>query len=359
MTIPTFLYPAARSTVAAGGQPEVAIYGPVIGGLIMNPGTAGDQGVPTVEELYIDLIGPASLGISLTTYALEPGQLFVIPANFAGNISVNAATSGHRFSAYVIQNANSYTPPTGNFPPDGPTGVLRTILSYLYEEYRDDDDLQAFVDGFNGMAQDLIDWFVNINLPVYTSDTINGELLDWVAEGLYGLQRPALPSGLNHNIGPLNTYPPNPFNPLVPLNTIILASSQQVYFTNDDVFKRILTWHFFKGDGKVFTIRWLKRRIMRFLIGINGTAPNIDQTYVISVTFGLNYQVNINVGSGIRKITKSAMLNTFQSNTIKPNELDTSFTPLPQLPLAPILKAGIDTGILELPFQFTYVVTIH
>ena len=39
----------------------------------------------------------------------------------------------------------------------------------------------------------------------------------------------------------------------------------------DDVFKRILTWHFYKGDGKNFSVRWLKRRIWRFLQGANGT----------------------------------------------------------------------------------------
>ena len=84
--------------------------------------------------------------------------------------------------------------------------LTKTIPSYLYKEYDDDEALQAFVDAFNASAQDYVDWFNTIELPVYTSPTSSGDLLDWVAEGLYGIPRPSLfSSGGAQGIGPLDT----------------------------------------------------------------------------------------------------------------------------------------------------------
>ena len=84
--------------------------------------------------------------------------------------------------------------------------MLDTLLpSYLYLQYQDDDNLQAFVDVYNSQAQEYLDWFYSISLPVYTSDTISGSLLDWVAQGLYGMPRPVLATGVNQNLGPYNT----------------------------------------------------------------------------------------------------------------------------------------------------------
>lgn len=136
------------------------------------------------------------------------------------------------------------------------------------------------------------------------------------------------------------------------------VAPETFYATTDDVFKRIITWHFYKGDGKVFTIRWLKRRIMRFLEGTNGTAPNIDQTYQVSVSFGVGNQVNITILSGIRTFLSGAIFNGFAMNTQAFNAIQTSFVPLTNFALAPVLKAAIEAGACELPFQYTYVVSI-
>jgi len=246
-------------------------------------------------------------------------------------------------------------PPPVPFPPPGPTTVTKVIPAYLYQEYNDDDDLQGFFAAQNALAQDIVGWFATIGLPVYTGEQVSNLLLDWVIAGLYGIEgRPALPSGTNQDVGPLNTWALN----TLALNAYEIIGNQNFYATTDDIFRRILTWHFYKGDGKVFTIRWLKRRIMRFLTGVDGTAGETDETYPISVSFGAGNQVNIGVANGTRTITTSALLNTFALNTVALNELDSTFVPEPPFPLAPILKAGIDSGVLELPFQFTYVVTI-
>ena len=239
------------------------------------------------------------------------------------------------------------------FSPATP-GLPNVIPSYLYAEYSDDDDLQAFVAAQNALTQEWVNWFNQIGLPIYTGPLIAGALLDWVAQGLYGISRPVLPSGQPKTIGPYGTWA---FG-AIPYGILERLGPSTYYATNDDYFKRIITWHFFKGDGKVFNIRWLKRRVMRFLIGTDGTAPNIDQTYRISVSFGTGNQVNIRILNSLTAVTGGAVYGAFAYGTQPYGALTTSVTPLSQFPAAPIFKAAVDAGALELPFQFTYVVNI-
>lgn len=207
------------------------------------------------------------------------------------------------------------------FPPAVNTAIQNTIPSYLYVQYNDDDNLQWFVAMYNAYTQAYLDYFNNLLLPIYTNGTISGTLLDWVAEGLYGITRPGLPTAGSAGTGPFNTYVLNslPFNGSTP------AVTQTYYATSDDTFKRIITWLFYKGDGRVFNINWLKRRIKRFLTGVNGSDPGIQDTYDISVTFTAPLAATITVA------------NTAQST---------------------ILQAAIDAGVLELPFQITWTVTL-
>lgn len=236
--------------------------------------------------------------------------------------------------------------------------LTRTIPSYAYWQYSDDDDIQAFVAAFNEMAQEYVDWFNEIQLPVYTNAGLSGALLDWVIEGIYGLTRPSLPLGHSLQIGALNTYA---FNTIAfndgNLETAGASPGDPNYYAaSDDTFRRILTWHFFKGDGKVFDIRWLKRRVMRFLYGTNGVNFNVDQTYQISVTFGVGNQVNIRIITQIRTFTRTAAFNRFGFNTTPFNGFQTTSVQLPPVPNAAILASAIQSGVLELPFQFSYVV---
>lgn len=355
MTAAVRLYPAVRTTVPVAGTPVISMYGPLErGGVITNPASAADQGVPVAEVLYVCLTGDAGLVADGSTFAIQPGGTFNIPPGTTSNVSVNAATSGHKFSAFGSSPVVPYVPPTGTFPPPGPTTVTKTIPSYLYEQYSDDEDLPAFFSWFNGEAQDYVGWFADVGLPVYTNPMVSGDLLNWIGAGFYGYPRPSLPSGRNKNIGPLNTWTPNS----IPLNTLEIVGNQNYYATTDDIYKRCLTWHLYKGDGKVFTVRWLKRRVLRFLIGVDGTAPDVDDTRQISVTFGIDRQVNINILNGRRTVVGGALPNAFAPNTQTPNALKTSFVPFPQLATAPILKSAIESGVLELPFQFTFVVNI-
>lgn len=347
-------YRGASSVIRAGGAPQVALFGPMRGGIVYNPLTAADQGLTVAEVLWLDLVAPATVGESPTTVPVWPGDTYIVPPGDVLQVSVNAATTGHRFTSVLIQDATPFppTPPPGPFPPSVPGSLSRVIPSYLYEQYADDEDLQAFVSAYNSLSQQYVDWLNTVNLPVYPG--LSGGLLDWVGTGLYGYPRPSLSSGHNRNLGPFNTYVLNG----LAFNRIRRLGVGNVVATSDDVYKRAITWHFYKGDGKVFNLRWLKRRVMRFLNGASGGAPNIDNTYAVSVTFGVGNQVNIRLASGVRSVTGGAIFNRFRLNSVPFNRVNSSFTSTAAPANAPLLKEAIDSGVLELPFQFTYVVTI-
>lgn len=243
---------------------------------------------------------------------------------------------------------------TTAFPPSGPTSLTTVIPAYPYDEYNDDPDLQAFWAAYNTLAQTYLNWFVRIGLPIYTGPLIAGALLDRIAEGLYGISRPTLFSGRTRDVGPFNTWA---FN-TIPFDRLKRIGPQNYYVTTDDIFKRVITWLLFKGDGKVFDIRWLKRRVARFLTGVNGTAPNIDQTYQISVTFGVGGEVTIRLISGIRKVTSGALYDRFAFNTMRFNGINTSYEPLTPLADAQTFQEAIQAAVLDLPFQFTYDIVI-
>jgi len=337
--------------IPVGGEPIGIMWGPVAGGIITNPVRALDQDVPLAEVLYVDLVGPAAARETVTTVPVQPGGSFVVPAGFTGTVSVNAATSGHRFSAFVTQAAPPYppTPQAGTFPPSGPSTLMAIIPAYVYEQYQDDDDIQAWFAALNQLAQIYTTWFATIGLPVYTGPQISGPLLDLVAQGIYGMMRPSLSSGKNRDLGPFNTYG---FNELG-FNVRKTIGPSDVTVTSDDVFKRIMTWNFYKGDGNVFNVRWLKRRIMRFLIGTDGTAPNIDQTYVISVSLAPPNAIAIRISIGTRTVTGGALFNRIGFNRLAFNTLLTQYVSPPNPPLyAGVFKEAMLSGVLIMPFQY-------
>lgn len=253
------------------------------------------------------------------------------------------------------------TPEYAPFPPSAPSVLTTAIPSYLYVQYKDDDALQAFILAYNAMAQEYVDSFVGINLPCYNQPQISGQLLDLVGAGLYGLPRPPLSSGKNHTAGPYNT---RMFNQPLPYNGIKIIGPSNVVITDDDTYKRIITWHVFKGDGDYFNIAWLKRRVARFLFGANGNDPPVDQTYRIGVTIA-GTVVTITLFNSVTSLTgyMGFGLNPYNGRRGKPLPYNgmkavktTSTTPLP---FADKLTQAIQTGDLELPFQFTYNVIVQ
>jgi hypothetical protein len=366
------IWPLINSRILHGDAPMVVIYGPCVGGQITNPASATDQTLAVVEPLYIDLVNDAIVGQSQTCFAIQPGQTYTLPQDFAGTATVNAASTGHTFSGFVIHEAASYRPLDGEgdtgrpFPlPAGQISVIaQAIPSYLYQQYSDDDDLQAFVDAFNKIVGWYINWFAHLNPADYTQRHIESSLLDWVAAGLYGMRRTELPLGLYRSFGALNTYTLNQW----PLNKFDIVPPSDYQLTTDDIFRRILTWHLYKGDGDVFSIRWLKRRIKRFLSGVDGTGGDTradpealapDHTYEVSVTFGANNEVNINF-LRIRRVFRSgALFGTFLMNQRMLNEYNGEEFTFDLSPLAPTFMAAVNAGVLELPFQYKFIVNIN
>jgi hypothetical protein len=206
------------------------------------------------------------------------------------------------------------------FPPGSPTTTLNIIPAYAYVQYQDDDAVQAFFSAYNEYTQSYLNYLNNLNLPIYTRSFISGSLLDWVANGIYGFVRPVFSVAGTEGKGPLNTWPLN----TIPLNTDIAGKASSFTYANDDIFKRVLTWHLYKGDGEVFNAQWLKRRVNRFLNGINGTDPVVNP-YTVSVELTGPYAATINVPA---------------SN-----------------PTSAIFSQAVSQGVLELPFQITWTVT--
>jgi hypothetical protein len=199
--------------------------------------------------------------------------------------------------------------------------VTTNLPSYLYQQYNNDPDVLAFFTAYNTFSQTNLDTLNSLSLPIYTSKS--GALLDWVASSIYGTQRPILPY--------LGTSQPEVYNQAI-YNTTIYNTNKVLtsdgYFTvNDDFFKRILTWNFYKGDGFQFNTAWLKNRIYRFLGQPNGIALPIPDTYEISVSFAPNDVVNIYINAGALAVN------------------------------APIFQAAVNSGAINLPFQYTFNVT--
>ena len=92
--------PGNASQIAQGGVAVNAVLGGPNGGQIVNPYTPADQGIPNTEPLYVDPVGEAGLAGNGTTFALQPGQSWSVIPGQVTNTSVNAATSGHKFSVF-------------------------------------------------------------------------------------------------------------------------------------------------------------------------------------------------------------------------------------------------------------------
>lgn len=207
--------------------------------------------------------------------------------------------------------------------PTSTTNVTNTIPSYLYFQYINDPDLPSLISAYNTITQEYVDWFNDVNLPIYSG--LSGPLLDWIGQGIYGIARPTLEGSSSTIMGQIASYAIDG----VPISDLEILEPTTIYVTPDDIYKRIITWWYYKGDGFAFTIPWLKKRIYRFLFGINGTNPNPAFTPTISVTFTESPSPACNI----------------------------TITSTPE-PVGQYLLAAIEQNVLGLPFRFSYNVTL-
>ena len=91
--------PGLSIVVATSGSPVPVIPAGASGGLITNPYAAEDQNLVSVEPLYVNAAGNATLNGNNTTFALQPGESWNVIPGQTTITTVNAATGGHAFSA--------------------------------------------------------------------------------------------------------------------------------------------------------------------------------------------------------------------------------------------------------------------
>jgi len=89
----------ASSTSATPGTAVIAIAADQNGGYIVNPASAADQGLATVEVLYVNQVTNATLLANGTTIALQPGQSYSIIPNTVTAVTVAAASANHKFTS--------------------------------------------------------------------------------------------------------------------------------------------------------------------------------------------------------------------------------------------------------------------
>ena len=215
-----------------------------------------------------------------------------------------------------------------------------TLPAYPYQQYADDDDVQAFFAAYNAATQTYVTWFAGVGLPFYPG--LSAPLLDWVAYGLYGMQRTSLAVQTSGATGAFNTEPFN--NDQFNGGT---AATETYYALSDDAFQRILTWNFYKGDCRYYSIPWLKRRIMRFLLGVSGIDP-APWLPGFSIGAEQTWPISVSVGSGTVTVgLNQAVLSALSGGAITPG-------------ITVIFQLAFESGILELPLQYTgYVVDIE
>lgn len=152
--------------------------------------------------------------------------------------------------------------------------------AYPYQQFSDDTDINALFSATNEIAQSVLTWMLDHPLALYMRPALSGGLLDYAAYCLYGIARHQVGYSQITNIaGAINTMPVNTLD----IDDNQLPRTSMRFTLTDDIFKRILTWHLYKGDGVQFSIPWLKRRIMRFLSGDDGHAWRFNSTAPVSI----------------------------------------------------------------------------
>jgi hypothetical protein len=229
----------------------------------------------------------------------------------------------------------------------GTTPLAEVIQAYVYGEFADDPDIQAFFAAVNTEGQGYLNWFLQTPLSVYTLPAINGPLLDWIGQGIYGISRPVISSLISRSYGAYNT---------LPYNTRAYGTRREVNSGNaqeasDDIYKRTLTWYTYLGDGRQMSIMWLRRRVARFLFGANGSDIPVD--YLSQVSISRN-------SAGFSGAVNTAPYNTQAYNTRQTRKTlaARSITiGVPPSPIAQTFQALLNEGYLALPFQVKFNVT--
>ncbi len=227
--------------------------------------------------------------------------------------------------------------------------MQEVIPAYLYDQYNDDENLQAFIDAYNAMAQGYLDWFLTTNLAAYTSGQIAGPLLDWSANNIYGVMRPVISTSSTRITGAINSRAIN----TMAINRLSVIQSGTAQVATDDIYKRTLTWVLCRGfEGTQMSIAWLKKRIARFLYGVNGADVSVADMQYISIAPTM-YRPSAGISS--HPINTRA-INTLVLKTVMAIHLHIV---LPDTLIARTFAAMLNQGLLPMPTQITWTVSFQ
>lgn len=226
--------------------------------------------------------------------------------------------------------------------------LQQVIPAFVYAQYSDDSDVQAFFTAYNTLAQGYLDWFNNTPFGLYTSSFVSDLLLDWLAQGVYGIERPVISTLSTHRTAGMNSATMNS----LPMNELKIIQGGTASLATDDIFKRVLTWILFKGDGVHVSIPWIRKRIARFLNGSNGSDVSLD--YLLDVSIN------------IPTLSPNGQLGTVPMNTIAMNTRQTRSAKaantlqivLPSSTIAQQFMILLQEGYLPVPFQMTFEVKL-
>ncbi len=222
------------------------------------------------------------------------------------------------------------------------------VPAYVYVQYNDDPYVTAFFTAYNELAQGYLNWFNETPLPVWTSPSISGGLLDFIGTNLYDTPRPVISSESSSSSGAMATDP----MATQAMASFILNTSGTAQSASDDLYKRVLTWVLYRGDGKQATIEWLRRRIARFLYGTNGS--DIDVGLITNVS--ISDQGTQTVGAYGTYAYGTQAYGTITQETYTSGGI--LFITIPNLTVSQAFIAMFRGGFLPAPFQMTYNFTI-
>lgn len=227
--------------------------------------------------------------------------------------------------------------------------LQQIINAYLYAEYSDDESLQAFIASYNSLAQGYLEWFNTTPLSVYTSPNITGPLLDWIGQGIYGIERPVLSTLTTRNYGSYNSVP---YNTLA-YNTRRHVTSGAATQASDDIYKRVLTWHLYLGDGRQMSLMWLRRRIARFIYGVDGSDIPVDYLPEIGLS-------RPPIGYSGAYSTTAYNTQPYNSNAARKSlSARTILISLPPGQASQDFQILLTEGYLAVPFQVTFTTVIR
>jgi len=229
------------------------------------------------------------------------------------------------------------------------TPMADIIPAYIYKQYQDDDSVLAFASGINALAQPYLDWFNQVPMAVYTNPNVGEGLLDWVGNNLYGIARPVISTTSTKTSGELGSNTLGTHT----LATFIVTQSGTAQVANDDIYKRVLTWYLWKGDGVQMSVEWVRRRVARFIYGAYGSG--IDVGLITNIGIALP-STTASVGSvnsyavNTQPVNTSVAINTTQKNAL--------VITVPNLAMGQTFQTLFAGNYLPLPFQISFKVVL-